>query len=63
MMSFEKANPTPEISRTVLRDWTWGDPNYSFNISKAKDKIKKITFDPSGLMADVKPENNSYEIK
>ena len=63
MMSFEKANPTPEISRTVLRDWTWGDPNYSFNISKAKDKIKKITIDPSGLMADVKSENNSYEIK
>ena len=63
MMSFEKANPTPEISRTVLRDWTWGDPNYSFNISKAKDKIKKITIDPSGLMTDVKPENNSYEIK
>lgn len=63
MMSFEKANPTPEISRTVLRDWTWGDPNYSFNISKAKNKIKKITIDPSGLMADVKPENNSYEIK
>jgi hypothetical protein len=63
MMSFEKANPTPEISRTVLRDWTWGDPNYSFNISKAKDKIKKITIDPSGLIADVKPENNSYEIK
>jgi aminopeptidase N len=63
MMSFEKANPTPEISRTVLRDWTWGDPNYSFNISKAKDKIKKITIDPSGLMADVKSDNNSYEIK
>ena len=63
MMSFEKANPTPEISRTVLRDWTWGDPNYSFNISKAKNKIKKITIDSSRLMADVKPENNSYEIK
>ena len=63
MMSFEKTNPTPEISRTVLRDWTWGDPNYSFNISKAKDKIKKITIDPSGLMADVKSDNNSYEIK
>lgn len=61
MMSFEKANPTPEISRTVLRDWTWGDPNYSFNISKAKDKIKKITIDPSGLMADVKSDNNSYK--
>ena len=27
------------------------------------EKVKKITIDPSGLMADVKPENNSYEIK
>ncbi len=63
MMSFEKENPTPEIARTVLNDWTWGNPNYTFSISKSKDKIKKITIDPSGLMADVKPENNSYEIK
>ncbi len=63
MMSFEKENPTPEIARTVLNDWAWGNPNYSFGISKSKDKIKKITIDPSGLMADVKPENNSFEIK
>lgn len=63
MMSFEKENPTPEIARTVLKDWAWGNPNYFFEINKSKDKIKKITIDPSGLMADVKPENNSYEVK
>ena len=63
MMSFEKENPTPEIARTVLKDWAWGNPNYFFEITKSKDKIKKITIDPSGLMADVKPENNSYEVK
>jgi hypothetical protein len=63
MMSFEKTNQTPDISRTILKDWAWGNPNYSFGISKSKDKIKKITIDPSGLMADVKPENNSFEIK
>jgi hypothetical protein len=63
MMSFEKENQTPEISRTILKDWTWGNPNYSFEINKSKDKIKKITIDPSGLMADMKPENNSFEIK
>jgi hypothetical protein len=63
MMSFEKENPTPKISRTVLKDWAWGNPNYSFEITKAKDKIKKITIDPSGLMADVKPENNTFEVK
>jgi len=63
MMSFEKPNPTPEINRTVLPDWAWAYPTYFFEIPKAKTAIKKITLDPSGLMADVKPENNSLEIK
>ncbi len=63
MMSFEKENPTPEIKRTILKDWTWGNPNYFFEIDKSKSEIKKITIDSSGLMADVKPDNNSYEIK
>ena len=63
MMSYEKENPTPEIKRTVLKDWTWGNPNYFFEINKSKNLIKKITIDPSGLMADVKRENNTYEIK
>lgn len=63
MMSFEKPNPTPQIKRTVLKDWAWGNPDYFFEIPKARTSIRKITIDPSGLMADVKPENNSYEIK
>ena len=63
MMSFEKENPSPEIKRTVLADWTWANPNYFFEIPKAKTSIKKITIDPSGLMADVKKDNNVYEVK
>lgn len=63
MMSFEKENPNPAIKRTVLKDWTWGNPNYFFEINKSKTTIKKVTIDPSGLMADVKRENNTYEIK
>jgi hypothetical protein len=63
MMSFEKENANPEIKRTVLKDWAWGSPNYFFEINKSKDKIKKISIDSSDLMADVKPENNSYVIK
>jgi aminopeptidase N len=63
MMNFEKENANPEIKRTVLKDWAWGSPNYFFEINKSKDKIKKISIDSSGLMADVKPENNSYVIK
>ncbi|MCG9791895.1 M1 family metallopeptidase [Flavobacterium algicola] len=63
MMYFEKENPTPEIKRTVLKDWPWAASNYEFTIPKSKASIKKITLDPSGLMADVKQENNKYEVK
>ena len=63
LMSYEKANPNPKIKRTVLNDWTWANPNYNFEISKPKNRIKKITIDPNGYMADIKKENNYYEIK
>ena len=63
MMSFEKENPTPAVKRTVLNDWAWAYPTYELNIAKPKSSIKKISLDPSGLMADVKPENNSFVTK
>ncbi|MFV5694260.1 M1 family metallopeptidase [Flavobacterium sp. LB3P122] len=63
MMSFEKENPNPGVKRTVLNDWAWAQPTFEFTIAKPKSTIKKITIDPSGLMADVKQANNVYEIK
>jgi hypothetical protein len=62
MMSFEKENPTPEIKRTVLPDWAWAYPTYTYWLHTDKT-VSKITLDPSGLMADVKPENNVYLAK
>ncbi len=63
MMHYEKENPNPSIKRTTLNDWAWANPVYDFVISKNKADIKKITIDPSGLMADLKSENNLFEIK
>ena len=63
MMSFVKVNPNPAIKRTILNDWAWGNPNYQIKIPTNKSNIKKITIDPSGLMADVKKDNNVYELK
>lgn len=63
MMNFIKENPDPSVKRTVLNDWAWAMPTYSFTIDKSKSAIKKITIDPSGLMADVKAANNVYEVK
>jgi hypothetical protein len=63
MMNFIKPNPNPNVKRTVLEDWAWAMSNYSFTIDKNKTTIKKITIDPSGLMADIKASNNVYEVK
>ena len=63
MMYFEKENPNPDVKRTVLSDWAWANPKYEFSIEKPKSTIKKITIDPSGLMADVKMTNNVFEMK
>lgn len=61
MMQFEKENPNPGIKRTVLSSWPWANPSYSLITSKSN--IKKITIDPSALMADVNKKDNSFPIK
>ncbi|MEY8849501.1 M1 family metallopeptidase [Psychroserpens sp. XS_ASV72] len=47
-------------SATILSDWAWAYPTYSFETSK---KIKSAEIDPSGFMADVDRENNTYNRK
>ena len=63
MMHFVKAHSNPAIKRTVLTDWPWGNPNYEWTLMAPKNTIKKITHDPSGLMDDIKKENNIFENK
>jgi len=47
-------------SATLLEDWAWVAPTYSFETSK---KIASVQIDPSGLMADVNSEDNLLSIK
>jgi peptidase M1-like protein len=63
MMSFIKDNEMPSVKRTVLPDWAWAYPTYTFEIPAAKSSIRKIEIDPAGFMADVKKENNVFEVK
>jgi hypothetical protein len=49
MMSFQRKPESISKERLDL-----GSINYDFTIAKSKSTIKKITIDPSGLMADVK---------
>jgi len=42
---------------TILKDWTWAHPTYTFSVSKA---IKSVEIDTSKLMADIDRSNNMY---
>nr|WP_205667109.1 M1 family metallopeptidase [Arenibacter latericius] len=61
MMYGEKENPYPSLKRTVLPNWPWAYPNYSFELNKPLDSIKAIVIDPSQLMADINFENNFWQ--
>ncbi|MCB4798257.1 M1 family metallopeptidase [Neotamlana laminarinivorans] len=50
MMRGEK--PT---TATLIKDWAWAYPTYTFNAEKS---VKSVQIDPSGLMADINPDNN-----
>ena len=51
MMRGEK--PT---SATVISDWAWAYPTYTFTVSKP---VSKVQIDPKEAMADINKENNS----
>ncbi|MEO8774240.1 MAG: M1 family metallopeptidase [Gelidibacter sp.] len=51
------SKPTPNTT-TVLENWAWAHPTYTFEVEKNKSSIKSITIDPRGYMADVNRENN-----
>ena len=47
-------------SATLLDDWGWAYPTYTFSVSK---DVKSVQIDPSGFMADINLENNSFSIE
>ncbi|MCG8882315.1 M1 family metallopeptidase [Tenacibaculum finnmarkense] len=55
MMRGEK--PT---TATVIEDWTFAHPTYSFTTSK---KVKSVEINPSKLMADINLDNDSFSVK
>lgn len=59
LMRWSKPNET-SLKRTEKEGWDWAYPTYELTLQKEKSKIKSIIIDPSGLMADVNKENNSY---
>jgi hypothetical protein len=60
MMRGEKPNPYPGLPRTVVPDWPWAQQVYTIDLDVSIEQIDGIRIDPSGLMADVNQENNSW---
>ena len=60
MMWGEKPNPFTDLKRTVLTDWAWAYPTYSFEIKNEK-KVKNMMIDATRRMADINPEKNIWE--
>lgn len=48
---------TKPTTATILDDWAWAYPTYSFDVKK---EVKEIQIDPLGMMADIDKTNNSY---
>jgi len=43
---------------TIIADWAWANPNYTFEVSKA---VNSVEIDPKQWVADVNRENNKLE--
>ena len=48
---------------TKLSDWSWANPTYQFEIENPLADIKIIQLNPTGLKADVNPNNDIYMIE
>lgn len=52
-----------EYERTVLTDWPWVNPTYTFTIPAAASNISSIAIDPTSRLADIDASNNSFDVK
>ncbi len=59
LMRGEKVNET-DMKRTILSDWPWVNPYYTFFIDRPVSDIVKMEIDPSQAMADIDRDNNTY---
>ena len=50
-----------DVERVILPDWPWTHPVYEFTIDRPMKQIQSIQIDESGYLADINPENNTWE--
>ncbi|MBC6996670.1 M1 family metallopeptidase [Neolewinella lacunae] len=55
-----KAQPAYASNWTILEDWPWTNPEYTFRTDLALDKIASVTINPTGRMFEDSVENNQW---
>jgi hypothetical protein len=51
-----------DMKRTILEDWPWVEPAYNLVIEKPASTIKSVSIDPTQRLADINPDNNTFDI-
>ena len=63
IMRGEKGKDLYSSEKTILPDWPWVYPEYTFSLDVKLNKIEEIVIDPSGRLADVNQDDNVYPSK
>ncbi len=61
IMRGAKPAEDPAVPYTILDDWPWTHPEYEAVLDLDPGKIQRVVIDPSGRMADVSVEKNTWE--
>ena len=56
-----RAEKPIEKDTTLLSDWAWAQPNYSFVFVK-KGTIMSVKLDPENKIADLNLDNNTHTL-
>ena len=49
-----------DLKRTILEDWPWVEPSYSFTIPMPMEYIRSVSIDPTERLADINTTNNVF---
>ena len=60
LMRGEKPAEKGQEGRTILPDWEWTNPTYTFEVDIKKRKIESVVIDPSTRLADLNNTNGVY---
>ncbi|MFK7932867.1 MAG: M1 family metallopeptidase [Saprospiraceae bacterium] len=63
IMRGNKPQEAKGMTQTVIEDWPWTNPTYSFKVGRSLENIQSVEIDPSIRLMDVNRDNNGFLAK